>query len=248
MNKTALKAFALFVFFCSLPSQSANADYSGLAIELHSTVNIRGGSFDIWRVYANFSDPGDRLVIGFGSPTLGPISIESRNSSDTGAGNPFFNVGNNITAPTMDQISSDSSFQWNTFVTIGTPIADLVPGGDEILLTPDFKGISGTSWVQDNQAWLVPPTIDGVPPIQSVANWQGDGDAANRVLMMQLTVTAGDNVRGTINLGWFKPTGFGEFEIQEPIQTFNSFTVPGPGAMFGLGLLALLQRTRRRTN
>jgi hypothetical protein len=229
-----------------LVTRPALADYAGLTIELHTSVSISGSDYDVWRLYANFPNPGDRLVIGFGSPTLGPISIESRNATDTGAGNPFFNVGDNIAAPTMELINDDDAYRWDTFVTIGTPIADLVPGGDETQLTPGFDGIEGTSWIQNNQAWFVPPTIDEVPPIQSVANWQGDGDSQNRVLMMQLTVSAGDNVRGTINLGWFKPLGFGDFEIQEPVQTFNSFTIPAPGSMLGLAVMTLLRGRRRR--
>src|SRR5688572_874080 len=50
--------------------QSTSAAYTGLTVERHATVSISGTSYDVFRVYVNFSDPGDRLVIMAGSPNL----------------------------------------------------------------------------------------------------------------------------------------------------------------------------------
>jgi hypothetical protein len=230
-----------------------HAGYTGLAIEKHTTVSVSGVSYDVWRLYANFSDPGDRLVAGFGGqlPTYPNLVVESRNASDTGAGNPFFAVPGNITAPTQAQIAMNAGLQWHSFVTIGVPIADLAPEGDQIILTPGFPGVSGTVWTLTNDLWFVPPTIPdvgGTPPMQSVAGWTGDGDAQLRVMLMQLTVRAGENVRGTVNLDWFPPVGQGggNVVIHQPFQTFNSFAIPTPSAVAVLAIAALMRRSRLR--
>jgi hypothetical protein len=197
----------------------AFADYDGLTIEMHTSVDVNGSMYDVWRLYANFTNPGDRLVTGFGSPTLGAITLQTRNSNDTDFGNPFLRVG------------------------------------DMTMLTPCFVPIEGVNWSQSNQAWFIFPTFDHdsnpntphEPPVQTVAGWQGDGDALNRVLMAQLTVQSGENVRGTINLAWFHAIGGGgQFELQESVQTFNSFIVPGPSVLAALGMMTLMARGRRR--
>jgi hypothetical protein len=241
---------ASMVGFCA---PEAHAVYTGLTIEMHSTVSIDDSSYNVWRVYANFSDPGDRLVAGFGATDFGDITLQARNGDDTDFGNPFFNTGGNSTAPWQEEIDLNPAVQWDTYVTIGTPLADLAPGNDQTSLTPGFVPISGNNWVQNDVAWYAVPTHDHdnnagtpeVPPAQTLAGWQGDGDAANRVMMLQLTVASGDNVRGTVNLAWFAPIQFGGFVVNQPIQTFNSFTVPGPSALGLLGAAALIRRRRR---
>jgi hypothetical protein len=235
----------------------AFADYDGLTIEMHTSVDVNGSMYDVWRLYANFTNPGDRLVTGFGSPTLGAITLQTRNSNDTDFGNPFLRVGGLVTAPSQDQIDNNPAAQWSTFVTLGVSIRDQAPllFGDMTMLTPGFVPIEGVNWSQSNQAWFTFPTFDHdsnpntphEPPVQTVAGWQGDGDALNRVLMAQLTVQSGENVRGTINLAWFHAIGGGgQFELQESVQTFNSFIVPGPSVLAALGMMTLMARGRRR--
>ena len=236
--------------------QNASAAYTGLTVERHATVSISGTSCDVFRVYVNFSDPGDRLVIMAGSPNLGPLTVQTRNFNDTGAGNAFYNSPlDRITAPSAAIIGLDANEQWDTFVTLGVSITDQSPFGDMTLLTPGFTGISGTSTTYTNGAWFTSPTFDhdnddGTPeiaPPQTVAGWTGDGDDLNRVLMMQLTVQAGENVRGTVNVGWYQPLG-GPFQTvtQVPLQSFNSFVVPAPSALALLGLAGLVAGSRRR--
>src|SRR5262245_38356197 len=70
-------------------SAPAVADYNGLTIQKHITVDVNGSMYDVWRLYANFTDPGDRLVTGFGRPTMGAITLQTRNFNDTAFGNPF---------------------------------------------------------------------------------------------------------------------------------------------------------------
>jgi hypothetical protein len=234
-------------------TQSALAVYTGLTIENHATVSIGSESYNVWRLYANFSDPGDRLVVGFGSPTYGTMTVQSRNFNDSDFGSPFFNIPGGTTAPSQATIDANPDAEWDTFVTIGTPIAELPFDGDHTSLTPGFTPITGTNWSINNAGWYLTPTYDhdsnaGTPPIppeQSVASWAGDGDLANRVLMMQVTVKADENVRGTLNLSWFPPIGQGEIVTNQAVQTFNSF-IPGPSALGLLGVVALAGRWRRR--
>jgi hypothetical protein len=158
-----------------------------------------------------------------------------------------------VTAPSQELVDLNPAYEWDTFVTIGTPLSNLPPGVDQTSLSPGFVPITGNNWVQNDVAWFAVPTFDHdndpstpeVPPPQTMAGWQGDGDSANRVLMLQLTVNAGENVRGTVNLLWFQPIEFGGFEVNQPIETFNSFQVPGAGVL-GLVTAALMMAPRRR--
>ena len=69
-----------------------DAAYTGLSVSLHNTVTIDGNSYSVFRVYANFTDPGDRLVYGgSANPQTDPCVIESRNSDDSAPGGPFWN-------------------------------------------------------------------------------------------------------------------------------------------------------------
>src|SRR5262245_35937657 len=72
-------------------STQANAVYLGMSVQKYTVVNIGGINHDVWRVYVNFSNPGDQLIAVAGSPNLGPLTIESRNGTDTGPGSAFYN-------------------------------------------------------------------------------------------------------------------------------------------------------------
>jgi hypothetical protein len=223
--------------------------YTGLSIDHHASVVIGGSDYDVYRVYANFSDPAIAWSSASEARHTAPMTVQARNFNDSDFGNPFFNVPGHTTAPSQFDISGNPDVEWDTFVTIGTPIADLPFDGDHTLLTPGFTPISGTNWSINNAGWYLTPTYDHdsnpgtpeIPPEQSVAGWTGDGDLQNRVMMMQLTVNAGDNVRGTLNLSWFPPIGQGEIVTQQTVQTFNSF-IPGPSALGLLGVVALVAR------
>jgi hypothetical protein len=235
----------------------AMAVYTGLTAQLHTTVSIGGQDHSVFRIYANFDDPGDRLVAVFGSPSLGSMTLQSRNGSDTDFGNPFYNNptgGGGITAPSEEQIAIDPDRRWDTFATIGLSTVDQSPVGDFTSLTPGFQGVVGTEYVVTNGAWYSLPTFDDdgdtgtpeVPPPQTLAGWTGDGDDALRVMLLQLTVVAGDNVRGTINIDYFPPlgTGGGTIVVHQPFQTFNTF-IPAPSSV-ALLLVAAAGRSRRR--
>src|SRR5205814_1735678 len=84
----------------------ASASYLGLSVTSQEQT-VGGVSRNVFRVYANFSDPNDYLVEVFGSPALGNLVIHSRNLSDTGPGSNFVNVaGAGDTAPSRCAINS----------------------------------------------------------------------------------------------------------------------------------------------
>jgi hypothetical protein len=212
---------------------AARADYLGLSVEQHTTVNIADSTRDVYRVYANFSDPGDYMLAGAGSPMLGPMLIQSRNSDDTGTGSSFYNhpfVGNR--APSQEVIDVEPNAEWDSFFTIGVSIADQAPNGDQMYFSPGFPPLTGTSITTSNGGWLIVP---GHP--QAFADFSGDGDPLLRVMMIQLTVNAGGNVRGTVGLS-FRLAGQGP-STEIGGQTFNSFPAPG-----GLAMIALAGVTR----
>ena len=77
---------------------------------------------------------------------------------------------------------------------------------------------------------------------QGAANYRVDGnDTANRVLLMQLVVNAGEHVHGSIGLTWRSVEG--DF-ILTPNLSFNS--LPAPSAAFTFILLGLRGKRMRR--
>lgn len=240
-----------------LAASPAQAAYTGLSVQLHTSVTIGGQGYDVYRVYANFSDPGDRLVGVFGSPSLGATTIQTRNAGDTALGNVLYNTPGGVTAPSQSAIDASPERQWDTFATIGLSIVDQSPYGDFTFVTPGFVGIAGNNYTITNGGWFSIPTFDHdnnpstpqIPPPQTLAGWTGDGDLPLRVMLMQLTVQAGENVRGTINIDIYPPMGGGggQTVVHQPFQTFNSYTAPGPSVLALLGAAGFVRRGRRRT-
>jgi hypothetical protein len=235
---------------CTLTlSGIAHADYSGLQVVNHTTVNIGGTNHDVWRVYATFSNAGDQLVSVAGSANLGDLILESRNANDDGAGSAFYNNAfGGALAPSAAAIGSDPNAAWDTFATIGVSVSDQAPFGDTTTLAPLTPSIAGTTYIVSDGGWYAPPTILTPAEInnpQTLAGFAGDGDGALRVLMMQLTTVAGGNVRGTVAISYRLDGALaGDPGITIGGQTFNSF--PAPGALALLGLAGLCGTRRRR--
>ena len=228
----------------------AHAVYSHLSVVHHASVNIGGTDRWVYRVYANFTDAADRGVFVAGTDQIGPLVVQSRNADDSDFGSSFFNTPGGTRAPSQADVDFNPNAQWDTFVTIGVSIADQGVPFDLTSTTPGFVPLSGNNWSMLDGGWLVSPTIDHdndpqspqIAPPQTIAGFAGDGDLQNRVLLMQLTVNAGDNVRGSLSLMTFQP--YPSFSNTLYVaQTFNS--VPGPGVL-GLLATAMLRSSRRR--
>ena len=226
-------------------ANEASANYAGLGVQYYTTVNAGGQLRSVYRIYANFTDANDYLTAVAGTPSLGAMVIQDC-ALFGGLGTGFFNPGgfSSNTAPFQSQIDSNPDLQWGTFATIGVSIADMGSGSppanpDQTSLSPGFPNfINGNQLVNNNLAWFTPGPVE-----QGRAGYAGDGDLVLRVLMMQLTVNAGEGVQGTVALAG--STASGNFTIGG--QTF--ICIPGPGA---IGLLAMGGlcgfRGRRRAN
>jgi hypothetical protein len=226
-----------------IASAQANADYTGLSVELHTTVVAFGQPKFVYRVYANFDNENDFFTHGAGSELLGPLTIESRNSDDSGPGSNFFNPGgaSGNTAPTVPT----SPNYWGTYVTVGISDWTQVPPSsiagsqvDQTTLSPGFPNfIVGNQLANSNMAWFTAGPVE-----QGRAGFFGDKDAQLRVQIMQLTVNAGHHVRGTLAVGvWLDGASEG---MTFANQTFNS--IPAPGALGLIGAAGLIRRRRRR--
>jgi hypothetical protein len=244
----ALKSLSVLTGLgCTLAlAGQAQAVYLGMNVEKYAVVNIGGINHDVWRVYVNFSNPGDQLISVGGSPDLGPLTVQSRNALDNGAGSAFYNHALGLDRPpTQADINANPNLAWDSFYSIGLTVADQGPFGDLMTIVAGTPSLTGTTVNIANGGWFATPTIN-VPPIidnpQTLAGFAGDGDLATRVLSMQLTTVAGGNVRGTVVLSWREagnPNG-----ITVGGQTFNSF--PAPGALALLGLAGMFGSRRRR--
>ena len=241
---TGLAAVLLF-------TSHVSAVYTGLTVSKYTTLTVDGVNRDVWRIYANFTNPNDRLLAGSGLNTPNSLVLESRNAADNGPGSPFYNaIGGTNRPPTQADIDGSPSLQWDSFVTIGISIADQAPYGDQMFFSPGFPNLAGTTYSAQNAGWLCVPTIDedGNPATPEISNPQtqagflGDGDPLLRVLMAQLTTDAGGNVRGTVAVtAWDAGAGSG-YTLGG--QTFNS--VPMPPGLALLGFAALGRRRRKR--
>jgi len=251
MKLRNLTAFAVLGGTLILTNQ-AEAAYTGLSVHFdHSD----GAGHDVFRVYANFTSANDFVAIVQGN-IASPFQVQSRNSTDTGAGSAFFNgatpLSSNNLAP-YDASSGGGTHQHGTFATIG--IHQVVGFGsyansawsDATGTSPSFPNfITGTSISNNNMGWSTTGATEQgrAGHIDNVTN-----DTALRVLIMQLSVGTGENVRGTVNVGGFISTGLADNNT--PFlslgQTFNSFgDVPAPGALALLGVAGLVGKRRRR--
>jgi hypothetical protein len=220
-----------------------DAAYLGLTTVLHTTVTVDGASRSVYRVYAQFDNPADCVTSVAGSASLGPVVVESRNSTDTGPGSNFYNPGDNTSnsAPS----APNGALEYGTFVTIGVSLSSQGSGPGGLDLTTLSMGfptfIFGNSLSNNNMSWSTPGETQ-----QGRAGFAGDGDAPLRVLLMQLTVNAGDHVRAVLALAGTHTVSRGSPEGFVFANQQTSSNVPVPGAL-GLVALSCLIRPRRRS-
>jgi len=216
------------------------ASYTGLRTVLEfASQPMAGGPRDVYRVYAEFTNPADRVNAWYGNQT-NPMSIVNF-VDDSALGSGFFQFGNpnHQTAP----YSVTGSLEWDTFVTIGVRIGSEAPGGlDATTLSPGFpQFIVGNTFFQTDAAVFVPQSAP-----QGRADWRVTGNDTNlRVMLMQLTVMPGQHVRGTINVDgqFWNGTGYENFTALG--QTFASIPAPGILTVFAVAA-GVRGRSRRR--
>lgn len=192
----------------------------------------------VYNIYAEFSDPGDRLVGVVGSPAS-PFSVFTQQ------GTGFFNstmAGGN-TPPSAIEAQFVPSVNWDSFYTIGVKLSGQF--STPLLVAPGTPGPSTDPWpptgnpAATNMAWTLPPTLPNMmPPPETVAGPDG------RVLIMRLSVmNQSKSIEGSMGLLWFTPQGMPN---QANNVSFKTAEVPTPGAIALLGLAGLAGCRRRR--
>jgi hypothetical protein len=193
----------------------------------------------VYRAYALYSDPGDYLLSVVGSQTAGNMIIWNLNSQGDGFGAGFYNPAGTNLAPLL-MPGDPEEYQWETFVSIGGPYYD---GSLETSLAPGFTTfINGPVLNVTNIGWYILPGPQGIAG-NGEANLDGLGNWG--VLMMQLTVNAGEHVAGTVAVSGLNNNplaGATYFTVTN--QTFSS--IPAPVGLAVLALGGLMRSGRRR--
>ncbi len=195
----------------------------------------------VCNVYAQFDRPGEDLFWKIAGTANAPMLIEV-------IGGTFYNhpfAGN--TAPLTTLVAFDPIAEFDTFVTIGVkmlnvPVADggQGPAGpgqneDEVVITPGFPGLAGTSISTSTSGWAVVPDANQADPFNP------DFVAGNgQVLIGQFATADGTGFSGTMLVGG---TSNGQAGFQAVVSFFH---VPAPGVGAVIGAAAFLRFVRRR--
>jgi len=227
--------FAAAILLCA----PARADFVGLTVvrefpNQQTAVGIR----DVFRVYAEFTDPSDRVDTWYGTQA-NPFVIQNVLANGSpGSGFVNFNL-----FPFRPE-SPDSPQKWDTWATIGETYEGEGGGPSQLSWSPAaFPAfINGNSLTAAASVFLT-----GQLPPQGLGSFRVVGqDTATRVLLMQLTVLPGEHVQGSLSLGGRVMSGSEYESFVAASATFTS--VPGP-ATFSAFLAVTLIRApwcRRR--
>jgi hypothetical protein len=228
-------------------STAANAAFTGLSVFLEGPGGAgappTGGPRVIYRVYANFDNATDRVNAWGAGSTFGPGSILNVDSVDSGPGTGFTNIGG--AGGQIAPYSGGTTRDWDTYMTVGLLYGAEGPAGadatSQIPATPVFITNGATSWAPDpvngGGVFVTPDDPQGGASYRVSGN-----DTDHRVLLMQLVVNAGQNVKGTIGVAW---QAAGQAGVTVAGQTFTS-VIPAPGALALLGLAGMVGARRRR--
>ncbi len=250
MKKSVVAAIAGVCGVCMF-ANTASADFVMLTVELFADnwdtadAEFDGnlmGIRDVYRVYAHFDDPNDRMTAIGVALDATPMTVENVLLDRTPGSGLYIAFG------TIDGPVSDGDVGWvinptgvthDTYLTIGnaagyTPVIDPKTGdpfifGWGLTFPPDWA--EGTDWVIDNAAVIpIPPAPYGAP------------DGAGRVLIGQFNVADGEHIQGWANIQWGIAGVQGGGFVTEVFFT----SIPTPGALALLGLAGLAGVRRRR--
>ncbi|MCH7720410.1 MAG: PEP-CTERM sorting domain-containing protein [Planctomycetes bacterium] len=258
MNKSSVPAMA-GVCGVLLLAGTSSADFVMLTVELFANNwntsdaefdgNIPDGNLrDVWRVYAHFDDPNDRMTaIGVAIDGT-PMTVENVLADGVTRGSGLYEAlfggwgdgGGPIANGTTGWTMNPTGLTFDTYMTIGaeagyTPVIDPKTGdpfffGWGLGFLPNWG--EGTSWVIDNAAFVTNPAAPyGMP------------DGNGRVLVAQFNVADGEHIQGFANIQWGNVGLAGGGFVTGVF--FTSIPAPGTLALLALAGLAGFRRRRR---
>jgi MYXO-CTERM domain-containing protein len=205
-------------------------------------------TFEVWRVYAAFSDPGDQLIAGAGTPGQA-FSV----SSADGTGFINDDVFGGDRPVTEAAAGAIGSLNWDSWYTVGNEFIDVLPNFqdgtpqplDAVLAAPaDLPGPNTDPWEIANGSWVASVTIENPDGNQEQTPQTVAGNYANnKVLLMQLVI---DNPNGTNGISGEMAVLITQNGVPSQINGVTFNTLPAPGAMALLGLAGLAGMRRRR--
>ncbi|HWB19618.1 MAG TPA: hypothetical protein VG711_04900 [Phycisphaerales bacterium] len=240
-----MKTSKLILMACAcsplILTSSTRANFLGLSAIFEYN---DGNGHDIYRVYADFEDTTGGVIACTGT-AANPLTIQSRRNNDSQFGDNFYNPGIPSQGNYAPLSNSSAEVLNGTFVTIGVHtynVLNSITGSyfDHSDPFPDFIANSN-NFVSASIRW---GTLYYTHPVfYSVGSYVNEGnDTATRVLIMQLAVSQGDSVRGTLNIKIGNTFSTPQTYLG---QTFNSYQAPAPAALPLLAMSALFTRRRR---
>jgi len=220
------------------PVAPARADFVGLTVvrEFPNQTVVLGVVRDVFRVYAEFTNPNDRVDTWFGT-SANPFVIQNV-LADGSPGSGFFQAGATSSFPPE---APGSPLDWDTWATIGSTWEGENGVGSNLSWSPvAFPAfINGNSLTAAASVFL----LTEFPP-QGLGSFRVTGeDTATRVLLMQLTVMPGEHVQGVVSVGGRISIGEGYIQFVAATQTFSS--IPTAGAWPMLVAVMGVRRHRR---
>jgi hypothetical protein len=207
MTENLGKALATSLALVACATGTAFAGFSGLQLERFATVTTPAGPKTVYRLYATFTNGGDRLIF-WGGNSQHITLIKSTACNNVLAGS-FYNPGaGGSSAPYQEEIDASPHVQWDTFATIGVNIGDQGSGPPR---SPDLTtlGLEFPNFININPLVLnAYVAISSVEDGQNRADYVADGDPPLRVLMAQLTVSPQDYPSCRIGIVGWSPEAF----------------------------------------
>ncbi|MCH8153274.1 MAG: hypothetical protein IH830_12990 [Planctomycetes bacterium] len=257
MKKSVVPAIAgmcgVFMF-----ANPAPADFVMLTVELFANnwdtadAEFPGnleGIRDVWRVYAHFNDPNDRMTsigVALDGTAMTVENVLLDRTPGTGLYEALFGGAGDGGGPIANTAAgwgfNPTGLTFDTFLTIGnvagyTPVIDNKQDPPAPFIfgwapspNPDWGDIP-PNWVIDNGAIFTTPSAPYGAPV--------DG----RVLVGQFNVADGEHIQGFANIQWGVVGGGGGGFVTQVFFT----SIPTPGALALLGLAGLAGVRRRRS-